>query len=252
MFNSDILEFDTINSTNTFLLDNCKNIPNGTVVIANHQTEGRGRIGRNWVNEKDENLMFSVLFTNFKNNQLSLLPLITGLAVVNSIKKIYDNIQVDIKWPNDIIINSKKISGILCESRISSNSVYAVLGIGVNLCQNQDHFIQNNLIHGSSLFIQTNKKIQAIDLLKVIIKNLEYLIQQYTTEGKNNIITMYKEKCITLNKQVFISKNGCQENILAFAKDIGEDGQLMCLDKNNLSFEVYSGDVSVRGIEGYI
>ena len=130
MNNYKYLYFESISSTNTYLKENYNQLDEFTVAYTYHQTNGRGRLGRTWEGSKD-NIAFSILLKP-KKQDIAILSLLTGLAVSNAIDTY---IKTLIKWPNDIIINDKKVCGILAESIISNQIDAYVVGIGININQ---------------------------------------------------------------------------------------------------------------------
>ena len=131
--NISILLFETIDSTNTQASKQARQgAAEGLCVIATRQTNGRGRHGRSWISEKDSGLYFSiVLRPEFEIKYLSLITLMTGIAVHDALKEF--GIKPDIKWVNDLLVNEKKISGILAETVETPKGLAVVVGIGVNL-----------------------------------------------------------------------------------------------------------------------
>ena len=131
--NITFLTFDSIDSTNTEALKQARlGAAEGLCIIARHQTAGRGRQGRVWVSENDAGLYFSVLLRpNLKPQFLSLITLMAGVAVHDTLREF--GLMPDIKWVNDVLVNEKKISGILAETTETPKGVAVVLGIGINI-----------------------------------------------------------------------------------------------------------------------
>ena len=132
--NFTILRFDTIDSTNTEALRQAAaGAPEGLCIIAAEQTAGRGRQGRTWVSEKNSGLYLSVVLRpKIDTRFLSLITLMTAVAVHNTLTEIF-RLTPDIKWPNDILVNEKKICGILAETTETSSGLAVIVGIGINL-----------------------------------------------------------------------------------------------------------------------
>ena len=128
-----IYYFDTIDSTQNFALKlSQKSHENGSVVIAERQTKGRGRLNRKWVSPKGGIWLSVLLKPNFELSQTSLFPMITSLAVSIAIEKIL-KIKPELKWPNDVMLKGKKVAGILIDASIESNKIdYLVIGVGIN------------------------------------------------------------------------------------------------------------------------
>ena len=128
-----ILHFDTLPSTNSYALDNLQRLEDCTVISAEVQTAGKGRLGRKWVSNTPNNLYLSIILKNIINPEVfGTFPLYTALCTCNTLQ-LY-NVMPKIKWPNDILVNNSKIAGILCETKSSANGCI-VIGIGINLNQ---------------------------------------------------------------------------------------------------------------------
>ena len=159
---------EEIDSTNTYLLDN-KKLPDGTVVFAEKQTKGKGRKERIWHSAKDQNLTFSILLSNKKylGKTVNLINLASSLAVAQSIENLFQ-LNTNLKWPNDVLIKDKKVSGILLEaSSLGSKIERLVIGIGINV--NQNLFQGSFNIPPTSIKIETNENIERERLLADVL-----------------------------------------------------------------------------------
>lgn len=242
-FGRNFIHFERVNSTNTYLKQN-SSLPNGTAVMADEQFDGRGRRGNSWIQNKGESLAFSVLIHGAKLCDMGVLPLICGLATADALGQ-----NAALKWPNDVLLNNKKICGILCESLICGESISAVCGFGVNLLQSADCFQNANLPHASSVFAETGEKLSPKDAAEKILNSLEKLWLEYKSNGINGIITRYSDVCVTLNKTVKVTFDG--NEVLCRAVGINSDGSLLCENESG-RFSVRAGDTSVRGVYGYV
>lgn len=250
--NISILRFETLGSTNNYLRENIGTLENRTVAVADIQTEGRGRRGRNWDNNKTM-LMFSVLEKNASYPQSAGMA--AAVAVITAFEKLY-GIKTYVKWPNDIIADNLKVCGILCESLIQCDNngkntdnkrkTDVICGIGINISTEKEFFIKNELAYAGSL-----KSIYNIDadfniLLGRILSELFLLLDS----SFNNYKAMYTERCITLDREIIIT--GVNGAVSAKAVGISDEGFLVCRNESGEEFHVSSGEVSVRGIYGYI
>lgn len=231
------LHFTEINSTNTYLKENVRDLPDKTVVTADLQTAGRGRLGNIW--EADNNMLPVSILLKSRNNAVSL-TIMTAISVCRAIEKVCD-IPAQIKWTNDIICENHKVCGILCESIIKGAQIDVVCGIGVNVNQPTDFFERNSLPNAASLFEITGSRLDKKQLAQEIINQLLSLLD----DDFENVRCEYEKRCITLNKQVKLIING--EEKIAYAKAIGKNGSLVCIDDNG-EFEVVAGEVKVRGL----
>ena len=179
--------------------------------------------------------------------EVSMLTLTAGLCAVLAIRSLC-GADVMIKWPNDIVLNKKKLCGILCEmSAETDRTEYAVCGIGINL--NQASFPDEIKNIATSLYIETGKKTKRALAASRFLYFFEKKYYEYLNNGAKDILSEYKKYCITIGKEVVISCGGKEYN--AIAKGIGKDGSLIVFDGKKRR-AVSSGEVSVRGIFGYI
>ena len=207
--------FESIDSTNTQswnLLEKDSN--HGMVVITNKQTRGRGRRGTEWFSKENKSLTFSIILLNSKMSSQSLLSLISGLSVIKAIKEI-SGITCGLKWPNDIILNDKKLGGILIEA----NKKATVIGIGINVNEKLDEL--NNEIKNQS--ISLNIYNQALIKIETLLAHVLNQFEAYCNQNKTEIINDWLEHCIHINKEIkFNNNNGI---VMATFKGIGENGE---------------------------
>lgn len=246
-----ILYFDTIDSTNKKAKDIADSSSDGTVVISEEQTAGRGRLGRSWTSTKGKSLLISILLKpNIDPSKVSNITLLGAVALVKTLENF--GIEGLIKWPNDIIINDKKIAGILTEMSGEINQVnYIVMGIGVNLYVKSEEFPEDIRHKAGSILSETGELIDRKEFTGKFLNYFEKYYQEYFL-GNNfkEIAKISKEKSILLGKEVrIISRDNTYE---AKVLDITEEGHLLIEKKDGTKEEIYSGEVSVRGKNGYI
>src|SRR6056297_2629294 len=246
-----ILYFDTIDSTNKKAKEIAETSPDGTVVISEEQTAGRGRLGRNWSSPKGSSLLISILLKpEIDPSKVSNITLVGAVALVKALE--YFDIEGLIKWPNDIIINGKKIAGILTELSAEINQVnYVVMGIGVNLYTNEEEFPEDIRHKAGSILSETGKTINRKKFTGKFLNCFEKYSQEYFL-GNNfdEVIKISKERSILMGKEVKIV--GRDYSYEAKVLDITEKGHLLIEKKDGSKEEIYSGEVSVRGKNGYI
>ena len=240
-----LLGFPSLPSTNTYVKQHINELQDLTVVTADIQTDGRGRLGNKWIADIGA-LSMSVLLKNADNPQS--ITIVSAVAVCLALKEQLE-ISTFIKWTNDIICEKSKICGILCESTIKCSSdgkncqTYIICGIGLNVNQNKDFFLSCGLSNGASLYSLYGKKFDKNIIATAIAKKIAELIKV----GFSEVLSIYKELCVTTGKWVKFIRNG--EEITAFAKGIDEKGCLIC-ENDNGEFVVNSGVVRVRGLNG--
>lgn len=172
-FGSTILRYDTVTSTNDVARElAASGAPEGFCVIAREQTAGRGRQGHSWSSPPGEGLYLSlILLPRIKPADSPILTLAAAVAVAETLKLDF-NVEVDIKWPNDILASGKKICGILVESAIQNNQLqYSIVGIGVNVAQRSfpDEIVQS----ATSLLLETERVIEPEDFARPMLERLE-------------------------------------------------------------------------------
>ena len=231
-----IIKFETLSSTNKYLKENYQNYDEFTVVTTDNQTNGKGRMTRVWNSTKDD-LTFSILLKpNIDSSQISQIPLIIGASLCEIINKY---IKSEIKWPNDIMVNNKKIAGILVEG-ITSNKVDAiVVGVGINV--NSINFPDDLLIKATSLKKQLNKTIDKEKLLNQIIKEFIILYMEFLN-GNKKYLDICIENNYLKNKQVYVN------NELIEVLDINFNGNLIIKDSDNNIKELYYGEVTLNKV----
>ena len=218
--------------------------PDGSLFIAEIQNGGKGRLGRSGEAPAGVGIWMSILLKpNLSPTDITQITLIAGLAVCRSLGH-----EAKIKWPNDIVINGKKICGILAEMSAEINMVnYVVCGIGINV--NIPSFDGELAKKATSLLIETGKNHIRTQIIQRVLTEFEILYIDFLQNGLKNILPEYKALCITLNRDVQVIYK--HETIIAKAVDIDEDGSLI-VEKDGERIIVSSGEVSVRGIYGYV
>lgn len=245
-----ILCFDEIDSTNLEVkrqaLDDEKH---GLVVVAEEQLKGRGRKGRQWVSPKGKGIWMSLMLKpELSPISAPMLTLVAGLAVCEAIQE-QTGLEAQIKWPNDIVVRKKKVCGILTEMNGEIDHLnYIVLGIGVNV--NVEGFPKELEDIATSLKIASGKEVSRVQLLQRILEKLEGYYKIFEIDGNlKNLIEAYKSHCITYNKEVKVL--GPVETIEGIVVDITNQGELIIETEEGTS-KVVSGEVSVRGMYGYV
>lgn len=246
-----ILHFDSITSTN----DKAKKIASkendGTVIISEEQTGGRGRLGRPWTSPKYKGVWMSIILK--PEIDTMDVPKITQIAAASVVTTLLDmNIKAYIKWPNDIIINDKKVCGILTEMSGEINKVnYVVVGIGLNVNSSIEDFDKELLSKATSLKIEENREFKRNILVANILNNFEKLYEELIEY--NNIdtsIKICKKNSILIGREIKI----INRNRESFGKaiDLNSNGELLIQTKDGEIKPLISGEISVRGLNGYI
>lgn len=242
-FGAKLFVFDTIDSTNTCarLLAECGS-EEGTVVYAEEQSSGRGRLKRKWISEKGANLLFSIVFApNIKERRYYLLPLLVSVCVVDGIKKEAPECPVIVKWPNDILLTGgEKIGGILTElTHTYEDKLRIIVGVGLNV--NQKKFPSELQSIASSLYIATGKEIDRVRLLHSILTEIESQYES-VTESPETIVDRWKSHCTMFEKPVRVTQGAKIKT--GICKDIDRDGALLIEDNKGKTYRILAGDIT--------
>jgi BirA family biotin operon repressor/biotin-[acetyl-CoA-carboxylase] ligase len=243
-FGNKIYTFETIDSTN-----NCAKAvagvgaPEGTVVISEGQTAGRGRLGRPWYSNPHENLTFSVVLRPQLNNEgFNLLSLYAAVAVAEAIERVTP-LRVECKWPNDLLIDNKKVAGILIEGSFKDNSSeYMILGLGINV--NQRNFPNDLNQTATSLSLACNREVDRADLFRETLRSLERNYINLRNSGFPSILNAWISRSSVIDKPISISQQGTL--ITGIVKGLNSDGGLI-IQTNESTQTVFAGDVIVVG-----
>ena len=195
---------DETHSTNDDIW-NCfkKNEPEGTLVITSHQIKGRGRRNSIWSSTLNKSLTFSFLLLPNKNlEHLSLLPLLTGVSIIKGIKNI-TKIKLGLKWPNDIMADKQKIGGILIESNTHNDQLGIVIGIGINVNEDEYDIPSEIRKKSSSLNIYSGKEFDLSLILSSILNEFENL---YVNDW-NKVIKLWQQNCMHDNNEITFHNN---------------------------------------------
>lgn len=233
---------DEIESTNSYLLDKENKIDIfGTVLLAEKQTQGRGRFNREWNSAHGQNLTFSIFIKPSAQltNKLNLLNLGTSLVVSQTIDNLFQ-VKTELKWPNDVLINKKKVSGILLESVSTSNVISRlVVGIGINV--NQTSFPGEYNIPPTSIKFEYGQQIEREKLLAELLNNFEEMLKKIEDEP-DSIIKEWRRNCRMIGEKISISQ--LDKIRYGVFEDIDDEGFLLLKTENKIE-KISFGDVSV-------
>lgn len=232
---------DEVDSTNSVLLLSKEFNRDGTVLLAEFQSKGRGRKDRTWVSNAGQNLTFSILLKGeFKEKKVNLINLGSALSVAQSIENLYQ-LDVELKWPNDVLVNKKKIAGILLESSSRGNKINkVVIGIGINV--NQPNFPGKFDIQPTSIRKEFKSIVSREKLLSEVLNNFEDILMQIKNDP-NKILNDWRNRCKMIGEKVKIVLD---DNIkMGIFDDIDENGFLILKVGDNIE-KIHYGDVSLR------
>lgn len=219
-----------------------ENAPDKSIFLADMQTNGRGRLGREWSSPKGCGIWMSILLKPEKEiADVSQLTLIAGLAVSRVIN------DTVIKWPNDVLVSNKKVAGILTEATLENGKIkHIIVGIGINV--NNNNFPEELSDKATSIYIETGKMSDREKLIPDITKEFFAMYDEFLQNGFRVFKEEYTNKCATLNKEVYLVNN--EEKRIAKAVGITDKGELI-VELNGKEEIINSCEVSVRGLLGY-
>lgn len=246
-----VLCFDSVDSTNNRLRELALDgAPDGQVVIANEQLNGRGRRGRVFISPKDKGIYLSMLFhPDSLPTDIVEITAWTAVAVNNAIQTVC-GFRAGIKWVNDLIINQRKVCGILTEMSVESESgyiQYVIIGIGINVNENEDDFPEELRNIATSLSMETNTEYSRAYLASEIIKELDIMCKAWPQKN-GKYLDAYRKDNITLGKEIFVIRNS--EKKQGVAVSIEDNFSLNICYKDGSRENVSSGEVSIQGLYG--
>ncbi|WP_158735360.1 biotin--[acetyl-CoA-carboxylase] ligase [Alteribacillus sp. YIM 98480] len=233
-----------VTSTQALAHDMARNdASEGTLVVADHQQKGKGRLGREWHSPPGTGLWFSlILRPDIPPQKAPQLTLLTAVAVTEGINEAA-GIEAQIKWPNDILIDGKKTAGILTEMQSEPDRVQAVIvGIGININQQPEHFPEQLLSKATSLSIaKENKIFSRAKVIAAILERFEEWYSQYLTDGFEQVRKRWEKLAVTIGKE--ITATTVTKTVEGLAQGITEDGVLLLKKKDGQIEHIYSADI---------
>lgn len=242
--------FDTLDSTQEQgkKLSRTETV-HGTLIVADTQTAGKGRRGRIWQSQKGSTISMSLcLEPKIAVEHISGLTLVMALAVAEALKEIAD-VNPQIKWPNDIVVNGRKICGILTELCFRNGTAVVIIGVGINV--NTEEFPEEIREIASSLKIETGKELSREALIVSVMKYFEKYYEQYEKTEDLSLMRAHYEAMLA-NKNAQVQVLDPKEAYTGIAKGITDVGNLIVVREDGTRCEIYSGEVSVRGLYGYV
>jgi BirA family biotin operon repressor/biotin-[acetyl-CoA-carboxylase] ligase len=213
----------------------------GTLVLAEDQSQGRGRLGRSWFSKRNAGIYASlILRPDLKPRDAPILNLVAAVAASEAIERSC-GLKMDIKWPNDLLVNGKKCCGILAEMDADLNAIhYVILGIGINV--NQSCFPKMLQGQASSLFLEGGQKYSRVKVLVEFLKSFEALYMELQSKGSHEVITRWiQNSSYALGRKVSVDLGGRQ--IHGTTAGLGKEGTLRVQLENGQIEEVVSGEV---------
>ena len=227
--------------------------PHGTTVVANTQSAGRGRRGRLWQSPAGRAIYMTILLKpRFIPDKASMLTLVMALSVADAIAEA-TGLSAGIKWPNDVVVNKKKVCGILTEMNAELDYIqYVVIGVGINVNNNSpEEFPEEIRQTATSLKIESGMQISRAALLERVLAHFEKNYNIFTKKlDLSALMEAYDARLLNLNAEVRVLDP--KGEYTGIARGINPAGELLVEKENGEVVPVYAGEVSVRGLYGYI
>lgn len=246
-----VLYFPETDSTNTQakrLGD--EGASHGTLVVAEQQTGGKGRRGRSWASPAGSSIYMSILLRpGLMPNQAPMLTLVMAQSVAEAVR-IQTGEEARIKWPNDIVINGKKVCGILTEMSTEIQWInHVVIGVGINV--NTENFPEELAETATSLYLENGKRQQRSLLIAEVLKQFERYYDLFINAGNLSAMQeQYNKLLVNCGREVKVLEPG--HEFTGQAVGINETGELLVRTEDGKIRQIYAGEVSVRGIYGYV
>ena len=226
--------------------------PHGTVLIAGSQTAGRGRLGRSFLSPKDMGIYLSVILRpQYRPGELMHLTCAAAVAMCDAVENAA-GFRPGVKWTNDLVFERRKLAGILTELSIDSKTGlvdYAIVGVGINCHQTEEDFDPQIRSFAGSLDMYAK---ESVDRAKVAASMIQELSRMSTGLqcDKNAILQQYRKDCVTLGKEVCVV--GGNDTRHGYAMDVDDEGALVVRFEDGTTEAVNAGEVSIRGMYGYV
>lgn len=245
-FGRNIHHFDVLDSTQTIAHKLAQDgAPEGTLVISEEQTAGRGRMARPWESVHGTGIWMTIIVRpDVTPQQASSYTLVVAVAISKAIKALYKNVEPAIKWPNDLLINGKKCTGILTEMQAEADCVQALLvGIGINANQVEADFSPEIADIATSLRLAAGEEINRAALVAIILQYLEQYTELYVKYGFASIKSEWEQASCTIGQRIEVTT--LREQFEGVASGITDEGVLQVRLDNGTVRTIYSGDVRI-------
>ena len=223
----------------------------GSLVVADYQSAGKGRRGRQWVSPPGEAIYMSLLLRpTFSPDQASMLTLLMAVSVAEVINGLYSDLKVNIKWPNDVLVQERKVCGILTEMSAEPDYIHhVVIGVGINV--NQNSFPPEVEEIATSLRLCHGEMVDRAQIIVGVMEYFEYYYGIFAERGDvSDFVHIYDSYLINRGREVKVLDP--KGEYTGVAEGINDRGELIINKSDGTAVTVASGEVSVRGIYGYV
>ena len=240
----EIIYFEELESTNEYAKKN--NAHSDTIVIASHQTSGKGRFNRQWKTSHSKDLTFSIVKSfNIRVDEIHLVNFYTSYMLLTVLKNYFlktPGLNFSLKWPNDILLNRKKIAGLLLDVKdLNSEFKKFIIGIGINC--NGDIIPEELQVKATSLFRETNSEINRENFLVLFVTG--FYENLFLLNNKNDLMQKWKDNSHTISSKVSFRKVDDDEEQPVTVTDIDPDGALIVKTEEGKIMKYYSGEISL-------
>ena len=243
----EVIYYNSIDSTN----DAAKKIAgekkaHGTVVVAEKQTRGKGRMGRQWFSALGRDLLFSViLYPKASVVKVAQISMLAAVAVTEALNKTF-GVKSGIKWPNDLLVDGKKICGVLLEMSAEADCMrYVILGIGINVNSDKSDWTNEIIDRTTSLKLVLGKNISRVEVLKSVLEELELWYEKWCDFGFDPVLDKWRALCVSQKKRATVKT--LEKEYIGWIEGIDDEGALVLKLDDGTKKVFFSADVSLRG-----
>ena len=251
MENKKIIYYKQLDSTNTEIARlAAQGAVHGTVVVADAQSAGKGRRGREWESPAGENIYMSILLRpNCVPDRAPMLTLVMAYSVAKVLRQLGFS-DVQIKWPNDLVHSGKKICGILTEMQLKGSEIdYVVVGVGINV--NTSKFPEELKDTATSLYLERGRIFDREAMVESVVEHFDKEYRQFLKQQDLSFLReAYNRMLVNVGREVRVLEPG--NEYIAYAQGINSEGELLVRTREGEEKCIYAGEVSVRGIYGYV
>lgn len=218
-----------------------ENAPHGAIVTADAQSAGRGRRGRSWVSPPGKGVYLSVVWRPQNEAAPGRFTILAALAMARAVQQISDR-QAHFKWPNDVLLNGRKIGGVLCEAEWKEGQLdFVIVGIGLNVCHDESDLPHRPIFPASSMFLESGTQYEVEAVRQACIQALKVLWSAHARGEWHSLKNEFEARCAGMNELVQVATE--TEKYFGIARGIDENGNLLVATAESLRC-VVAGDVS--------
>ncbi len=240
----ELFYYDVVGSTNAVALEIAGGAAEGSVIISDGQTRGRGRLGRSWVSPPGVNIYLSILLCpRIKPEQVTLITIMSAVACARAVKKT-TGLAISVKWPNDLMVSERKLGGILSEIKISGNDiVHAVVGAGINVNMEAGDFPDEIRAIATSVKNETGRSVPREPIVSAILNETARWYKLLNAGRTGEVLSEWRHLTSTLGRKVLVTSE--QETYSGLAEAVDEAGMLLVRLPTGAIKRISTGDLTV-------